>query len=176
MRNLRAFLRAIGPFGVAGLGVLFGCLPLYFSALQPVERELAALQASSAQHRTAGMVRVALDGREAELAGFQALFPAQERSTDELERLYRLARAAGLELMQGEYRVDKRAAGLVAYRVALPVRGSYPQLRAFVGSVLTEMPTASVDALRFERKKSGESQLEAQVRLTLHLRPSGETE
>lgn len=176
MRRLRAFLRAIGAFGVAGLGVLFACLPLYFSALQPAERALAALQASSAQRRIPGMVPVALDSHEAELAGFQALFPPLERSTDELERLYRLAHAAGLELMQGEYRFGKRTAGLVPYRVALPVRGSYAQLRTFVGSVLTRMPTASVDGLRFERKKSGESQLEAQVRLTLHLRPSGETQ
>ena len=33
------------------------------------------------------------------------------------------------------------------------------------------MPTASVDAVRFERKKAADTQLEAQVRLTLYLAP-----
>src|SRR5207247_1260076 len=67
------------------------------------------------------------------------------------------------------------AAGLWAYRVTLPVRGSYAQLRGFLGVLLTSMPTASIDALRFERKKAADTQLEAQVRVTLHARPSGDT-
>jgi hypothetical protein len=33
------------------------------------------------------------------------------------------------------------------------------------------MPIASVDGLRFERKKVGENLLEAQMRLTLHFQP-----
>ena len=59
---------------------------------------------------------------------------------------------------------------LTAYHVTLPVRGSYPQLRQFVGRVLQDMPTTSLDALRFERKKAADAQLEAQVRLTIYLR------
>jgi hypothetical protein len=38
------------------------------------------------------------------------------------------------------------------------------------------MPVASVDALRFERKKALDAQLEAQVRLTIHARPSGDVQ
>ena len=90
-------------------------------------------------------------------------------------RLHRLARSSGLDLAQGEYRLERRASGLWAYRVTLPVRGSYSQLRAFLGVLLTSMPTASIDALRFERKKAADTQLEAQVRVTLHARPSGDT-
>jgi hypothetical protein len=37
--------------------------------------------------------------------------------------------------------------------------------------VLKTMPTASVDAVRFERKRAADTQLEAQVRLTLYFRP-----
>ena len=46
----------------------------------------------------------------------------------------------------------------------LPVRGSYPQLRDFVSAVLKDMPVASIDALRFERKRALDTQLDAQVR------------
>jgi hypothetical protein len=58
--------------------------------------------------------------------------------------------------------------------VTLPVAGTYPQLRAFIAAVLEDMPTASIDALRFERKGAAQTRLDAQVRLTLHVRPTGE--
>jgi hypothetical protein len=38
------------------------------------------------------------------------------------------------------------------------------------------MPYAAVDALRFERKKVGDAQLEAQVRITLFFRPGNSNE
>ena len=62
----------------------------------------------------------------------------------------------------------------MAYRITLPLRGSYAQLRAFLDSVLREMPIASVDALRFERKRAGDTQLDAQVHLSLYFRPEGD--
>src|SRR2546426_470246 len=87
----------------------------------------------------------------------------------------RLARSGALAPAGGESRLERRASGLWASRVTLPVRGSYAQLRGFLGVLLTSMPTASIDALRFERKKAADTQLEAQVRVTLHTRPSGDT-
>ena len=58
--------------------------------------------------------------------------------------------------------------------MTLPVRGSYGQLREFLSSVLKDMPIASIDALRFERKRAADTQLEAQVRLTLYAQPPGD--
>src|SRR5437899_1839826 len=118
---------------------------------------------------------VSSGGRADELRRFYNLFPPASELTDDVERLHRLARSSGLDLAQGEYRLERRASGLWAYRVTLPVRGSYAQLRGFLGVLLTSMPTASIDALRFERKKAADTQLEAQVRVTLHARPSGDT-
>jgi len=165
MRRVHAALCALGPAGVVALGILAFCVPLYFSALVPAQQELDALRA--------GTARAAPNpdtGAEDGLARFQANFPPTGELADELERVYRLARAAGLDLMQGEYRAERVAAGLVPYRIGLPVRGTYPQLRQFVGALLAEVPFASLDALRFERRKSAESQLEAQVRVTVYFR------
>jgi hypothetical protein len=36
------------------------------------------------------------------------------------------------------------------------------------------MPIASIEALRFERKRAADTQLAAQVRVTVHLRPAGD--
>lgn len=57
------------------------------------------------------------------------------------------------------------------YRITLPVRTSYTQIRYFVSFILKEIPTVSIDGLRFERKKISETQLDAQIRLTLYFRP-----
>jgi len=169
------FLGRLGVFGVLGIGVLLFCLPFYFSALRPAEQALVAERDAAERLRGRGPYRgVAVDDRAGELLRFYALLPPLAQLPEELERVYTLARAARLELMQGEYRLDRRAAGPVAYRITLPIRGSYAQVRAFVDGVLREMPVTSVDALRFERKQASETRLDAQISLTLHFRPGDE--
>ena len=175
MNRVHAMLRQLGAAGVLGLGVLFFCVPFYFTALHPAERELTAQREAAERLRARGPFRpLAVDDRAEELRRFYGLFPPLERLTEELERVYSLAREAGLELAQGDYRLEQRNAGPVAYRITLPIRGRYAQIRSFVDAVLRDMPVASVDALRFERKNVVEAQVEAQVRLTLHFRPREE--
>jgi hypothetical protein len=176
-RRLNAALRRLGTAGVLGIGVLLGCAAFYSSALVPLAEELAAQKAAleRLQSRTLYQPVSAAGGRAEELERFYKLFPPSERLTDEVARLHRLGRSAGLDLAQGEYRLERRPTGLWAYRITLPVRGSYPQLRDFLAALLKEMPIASIEALRFERKRAADTQLAAQVRIIVHLRPAGDT-
>ena len=170
MRRLRRLLEALGAPGVIGIGVLVFCLPFYLASVAPAEREVARRDAAAAKTtRLAGQPVSAPDGA-ADLERFYRRFPTLDALQSELESLYAHARASKLQLAQGEYRLEK-GVGLAAYRVTLPVRGSYAQVRQFVGHVLKDMPTASLDAVRFDRRKAGDAQLEAQVRLTIYLRP-----
>jgi hypothetical protein len=171
MSHLREFLDTLGAAGVLALGVLAFCGAFYLGAVQPAERELAAQRGAADLLRARSPYQqVSRDAPAESLRRFHELFPPAEQLTDQLDHLYGLARQAGLELQQGEYRLEARGPGLAAYRVTLPIRGGYAQIREFVGAVLKDMPIASLDALRFERKKVGETQLDAQVRLTIHLR------
>jgi hypothetical protein len=173
MRCLNALLARLGLPGVLGIGLLLTVGGFYLSAVAPLEREIAARRVAAEHLRTRTPYQpVAVGGREQALQRFYALFPPIERLSAELEDLYGLARASKLELAQGEYRLEK-GVGLWSYRVTLTMHGSYPQIRAFVGAVLRDKPIASVDALRFERKKAGERMLDAQLRLTVYFRPSG---
>jgi len=175
--RISEMLERLGTLGVLGIGVLLFCLPFYFSALRPAEQELAAQRAAAERLRSRGPFRaVTVDDRAADLLRFYALLPPLAQLPEELARVYALAAAARLELRQGEYRLDKRAAGPVAYRITLPTRGSYAQMRAFLDAVLREMPLASVDALRFERERAADARLDAQIQLTLHFRPGDEAE
>jgi hypothetical protein len=170
MRRLRRILEALGAPGVIGIGVLVFCLPFYLASVAPAEREVAKRSAAAAKTtRLAGQPVSAPDGA-ADLERFYRRFPTLDALQSELEAIYAHARASRLQLAQGEYRLEK-GVGLAAYRVTLPVRGSYAQVRQFVGHVLKDMPTASLDAVRFDRRKAGDAQLEAQVRLTIYLRP-----
>jgi hypothetical protein len=173
--RLEAALRRLGAAGVLGIGLALACAGFYVSALAPLEQEAAAQRIALERLKTRTPHRpVSSGGREEDLRRFQGLFPSASELTSEVENLHRLARRAGLDLAQGEYRLERRTTGLWAYRVTLPVRGSYPQFRDFIGAVLKDMPIASIDALRFERKRAAETQLEAQVRITLYARPPGE--
>jgi hypothetical protein len=170
--RLEALLRRLGPAGIVALGLFLAAGAFYVNAVVPAEEQAAAQRAALERLRSRTPYRpVSVDGRAEELRRFYLLFPPPEHLNGELERLHRLARRAGLDLAQGEYRLEKRTTGLWAYRVTLPVRGSYGQFREFLSSLLKDMPTASIDALRFERKRAADTQLEAQVRLTLYASP-----
>jgi hypothetical protein len=176
LNRINSLLTRLGPAGVLGLGVLVFCVPFYFSGLRPLEQEVAAQRGAVERLRARGPFRpVAVEDRATELRRFHELFPHVEQLPGELERLFGLARGAGLDLRQGEYRLERPSAGLAAYRVTLPVRGAYPQLRNFVNAVLREFPIASIDALRFERHAVVDSQLDAQLRLTVWFQNSGDT-
>jgi hypothetical protein len=173
MQRLHRLLDALGPAGIAGLGVALFCLPFWFTAVAPAQAEVKrrALAAERARARLpAQPLPAAADGAALDLERFYARFPRVERLPLELDTLYAHAKVAQVQLLQGEYRLESSSGGLAAYHVTLPVRGSYPQLRQFVGRVLKDMPTTSLDAVRFERKKAADAQLEAQVRLTIYLR------
>lgn len=167
MRNLRQLLDALGPAGIAGIGVALFCAAFYFNALAPARAELERRTAVAEKRLPAQETR---DDPAAELERFYSRFPSVERLPGELDALYAHAKQSRVQLLQGEYRMAPAGGPLTAYHVTLPVRGSYPQLRQFVGRVLQDMPTTSLDALRFERKKAADAQLEAQVRLTIYLR------
>jgi hypothetical protein len=163
-------LEGLGAPGIIGIGVLLFCLPFYLGTVAPAEREVAKRAAAAADTTRLTAQPVSAPAGAAELERFYRRFPTLDALQSELEGLYAHARASRLQLAQGEYRLEK-GAGLAAYRVTLPVRGSYAQVRQFVGHVLKDMPTASLDALRFDRRKAGDTQVEAQVRLTIYLRP-----
>jgi hypothetical protein len=170
--RLEALLGRLGPAGIVALGLFLAAGAFYANAVVPAEEEAAAQRTALERLRSRTPYRpVSVDSRAEELRRFYLLFPPPDQLNVQIERLHRLARRAGLDLAQGEYRLEKRTTGLWAYRVTLPVRGSYSQFREFLSALLKDMPTASIDALRFERKRAADTQLEAQVRLTLYASP-----
>lgn len=169
--RLLGWLELLGAAGVVGLGLLVQCAAFYAFAVLPQEQSLEARRHAQAQ-RSAKLrpVRATTDAGS-EVERFYALFPAFAEGNDQVERLHRFAAAAGLQIPKGDYRLESRSGSLAALHVSLPLHGSYANLRRFFAAVLEQMPSAAIDRLRFERKKPGEELLDAQVQITLFLRP-----
>ena len=175
MNAARRVFEQLGAAGIVSLGLLLFCAFFFTNSVQPLERELEERREAAERLRSRAPVQIASAPDKAdEVRRFYGLFPPVAKLPDELERIYRVARDSGLQIQQGEYRLESRGAPLLSYRVNFPIRGTYAQIRRFVGTTLKDVPIASVDALRFERKRVADAQLEGQVRLTIHFRREGE--
>jgi len=148
----------------------------YLSMVAPAQhevdsmnRKLVALreEVRVAEHSNARLTQLATP---AQLAAFYKFFPSERNIPDLIEKISAAAAKNKLNLRQGEYQVirDKNSK-LMLYQVMLPVKGNYPNLRGFIDDVLTEIPVASLDTVKFERQKIGDEALISTVMLTLHL-------
>lgn len=168
--RLSPLLEALGPAGVAACGVLVFAIAFYAGTIRPAERDLGSLRLAVER----GAAPVAGGPRAAELQRFYLLFPTLDRLPEELQRLYALARGAGVELQRADYRLEESGSPLAAYRLTLPLRAPYPRLREFIGSTLQSMPAVAIDALRLERKKTDAPEVDAQLSLTIFFRDTNE--
>ncbi|HZN85726.1 MAG TPA: hypothetical protein VFB53_02970 [Burkholderiales bacterium] len=170
MKRLRRALRRLGAPGIAGIGVLAACAAMFFSAQLPLEARLAAARAALAAEEERAARGGAPLTPEAGLAAYYKFFATGVGHERQLERLFALARQSQLQLLQGAYRYQREPGERLArYEVALPVRGSYAQIRRFLAAALNEIPVASLDRIAFERKRAADSQVEANIRFTLFL-------
>ena len=169
----------LGLPAAAGAGGLAMCLALYFSAVQPAQqRRDAARQKAIALQQRAAQARAAPGEKamplEQRLAAFYRNFPTEHEATDALGKIAAIARRDGLVLQQAEYKAERDKGGkLTRFQMSLPLKGEYPTIRRFLSDIHAELPTVSLEQVQFERRKVGDSQVEAQVRLVLYLgRPS----
>lgn len=173
LRQWRRLARAGGLPGIIAIGVLaFACAVLLSSVVPLLER---TRQAQAERQRLAALEREAGSGRAVastpaqRLAEFYRFFGRADERTDTLERIHKLARGQKLEVLQGNYRLSSGADRLARYEISLPLRGTYPQIRAFVAEVLNDVPSAALEQISFEKQKIGDPAVEAQLRLVLFL-------
>lgn len=172
--GLQGSLDFLGWPGVVGLGLLAFCLVAYLSALLPAQHRLAEMLAQAgslrAQLAKSKATQMETPVPEAQLTSFYQFFPAHVATPDLLEKLYAAAEASGMVLEQGDYRLtSSKGDKIELYQISLPVRGSYPQIRKFIGRLLADLPAASLDGVSFLRQKVTDVQIESQLKLTLYL-------
>jgi len=168
VQRLRA---ALGAAGLAGLTLLGGGLAFFALVLQPLEERAARLERRLEQLAPAPRPGVLRAGAApaAQLAAFYAFLERGRDPPEWLARLHALARRSGLQLPAAEYRLHGTGTPLERYEIALPVSGTYAELRAFLESALDEIPVLSLDGVSFTRERADQARVRTELRLTLHL-------
>ncbi|TBW07578.1 pilus assembly protein PilO [Azotobacter chroococcum subsp. isscasi] len=172
---LRERLRRLGWPGAGGAALLALAAAHGLFVLWPAwqAREALAAQIVAARERQARIERgieLPAQGPGQQLADFHRQLPAQPAASSAIDRIYAAARAHNLSLARGEYSlgIDPKTR-LARYRILLPVRAGYPQLRRFLHSLLSEVPALVLEDVEFKRKAIHETELEARIRMTLYL-------
>jgi hypothetical protein len=161
--------------GLAGVALILLTLVFHVLLVRPSVAQLDALQRESVTlHERLNRAASSLDdparAPAEQLASYYSAFPNFSLAPELLRTIYRAADRRGLSLDEGEYEVSRERDGrLVRYRIVLPIRGPYPDVRAFIASALKEIPFLSLDNVAFEREHIEDAIVTARIRLTLYL-------
>lgn len=167
-RTLRWIRGELGGAGMAALAVLAGALAFLTLALQPLEmRNTEVARQLSRLERTQTAAPGSAPAQK--LAVYYEYLQSEQPATGWLERLHATARLSGLELSAGEYRMKDAGQRVGRYEIALPVTGSYAQIRDFLGKALYEIPVLSLDQVTFSRQRASDARIQADLRFTLHV-------
>lgn len=163
-------------FGYAGalmpLTILWGLVALGAQSWQA--RELAHAKAELERQPPVSSSVTATrhdDSVEARLTRFNAVLKPRADIPVVVGSLLTLAESTGLVIAKGEYRPQVDAtAGLLRYRITLPVRGAAAQVLPYVQRALEQEPALALESLRIKRDSSGASEVEAELRWVLFAR------
>jgi uncharacterized SAM-binding protein YcdF (DUF218 family) len=159
--RLRETLGLSGLIAIALLVAATAFSGLFLARLE--ERNRALLTALSRKAQAP-----ALPGADKVDAVYEHL-RKDEQTTDWLARLHAIGAATGVQLKRASYRTLKTDSRIVRYEIVLPAAGSYAQLRDFIKRALEEIPVLSLDQITMKRGASAESDIQAEMRLTLHM-------
>jgi Tfp pilus assembly protein PilO len=174
MKQINNAVASLGWSGVLGLGLLVLACGFYFSTLPSDQSRLDDLRqqiAKARDQRAAPADAAAGPATPADrLTAFYGFFPQPGDLPGLLQKVFTAAKAQGLQLEHGEYRVlGNNEGALTQYQITLPVRGTYPQIRKFVDAAMAEVPSLALDSIQFDRQKVGDSTLDANVKMAVYL-------
>ncbi len=101
---------------------------------------------------------------------FYDSFPNVDSSPYWVKEIDAVAKKRGVELHGSDYRlVSDKGSRLVRYEMILPVRGSYPQIRAFIADMLVTIPAVALVDMIIKREDIKSGRLEVRLSLNLYL-------
>ncbi len=169
----------LGLPGWVGMALLVLAAWGEWSALPALQRQID--QAAKETHRIRQAVQQGGIGAQAQatpeqaVASLMARLPTPEQRSTVLAGILEAARAQKLtidsmQLHQTSDRIEggpETRAGVSRQQIEVPIKGSYPQIRAWLVSLLQEQSALSLDDLQLKRMDAQTDQLDARVSLSL---------
>lgn len=177
LRVRLAFAR-LGWIETASLFLLLCAAVIWLLAVPGGQERIAARQAALDEMQRARRLlsqspeqqAVPKTTSETNLENFRSRLGDAHAVEQQVRILFAAGKEAGLTLDRAEYRFsDDRNGGFHAYRIQLPVKGSYAAIRKFSTQVLEKIPFAALDGIEFKRDSIASAGLDAQLHLTLFL-------
>ena len=171
--RLRHLVRRAGWPALAGAALLVGAAVIEFGPLPAARDKLDGLRASIVKARAQRNA----PGRDAADAGnLLAALPGRDTLESSIAAIHQAAAAQGLAAGGAEYRSRKEpGSGLLRYEIALPLKGAYAPLRAWLAELAARQPALAIDELSLHRTAAETDQLEGRLRLVLFLRSQSAT-
>jgi hypothetical protein len=161
-------LRRTGPLGLAGLLLIASAAATFAYVYQPQRAAVDTLLQAVA-HPVPGATASAT--AVTDVSRMLTALPVRSHAPEVVAQILKQAESAGVELARGRYEYILARDGLAArYRISLPVRTTYPQLRTFLDKTLIALPGVAVEGLRIERKNVGDDSIEAEIKLSVFVR------
>lgn len=170
--RLRWRLACLSNPGKLGVGMLILALVVVFAAILPQEKIKNTLKQKvrSAQAKQAEFPEQIKLNDDQALQVFYDFFPRSDSSPFWINDLDKIARNRGMEVSRGDYRlVLEKEAKLARYEIQLPVRGSYPQLRAFIADALQAIPALALASVTIKRENIQTGRIDANLGMYLYL-------
>lgn len=168
-------LLMLGLPGIAGLALMIAAIGIVVVLLMPTQASIDRLD----NKISVVAARLKNDGdssndrlmtKSEQIEDFYRIFPKREDFAKCLSKAYAIAEEQKIVLEQGEYSsVHAETMKLNQFRITFPIRGSYQQIRKFVGNTLAALPTLALEGLELKRNNIGESIVMARVTFLLYL-------
>ena len=153
---------ALGPAGLLSIAMLLAAAAFSVLVVEPLEARSILLK-SSLRPPAAQQAGSPADKVEA----VYSFLAKEDAPTDALAALHGIGLGTGVRMQSASYRTQQQGR-VERFEIALPVAGSYAQIRSFVARALAEIPALSLDQLSLKRESRADGTVQAELRLTIH--------
>lgn len=143
-----------------------------FDALltRPLEQKVESAETSLSSSSRILSRKILKSNPAEQLAEFYSFFDQPNGITNWLERIYFLAHESGIELSQADYQlIQPKNIPLNTYIVSLPLHGEFDRINEFSQKVLADIPVAALDHISFNRERTDQLQIKADMQFTLYV-------
>lgn len=166
----RFLLESLGWPVVPGLAALVFAGAWHHTVVMPLQADVDAMNARVVRLRSVNAAprapdRGAEDPKHARmLDAVLGNLPRLQTAPARVSELHAQAMAHGLVLETGDYQMSPDVqAGLIRYRIRLPVKGGYVPMREFVAAARDGIPVMTLDEFQVRRSSVAQGDVEGRI-------------
>lgn len=169
--NLQIVLRRHGWLPIGAFMLIAGALFLHFVLTPSLKTRTSIMSTALTTLHTNPAPETASSLLRQRHTAFIARLAAHNGRTDTIKTIFAQGKETGLKLSNGEYQFNCETSGsYCTLHLALPVKGSYPQVRNFARGILEKIPSAAIEEISFRRDGIKMATVDARVKFAIYMK------